>query len=1705
MKRVLGKQKGKEAEMKRSKGIQRIFACMLALMMTLGCAMGNLPAYGAQEADSQIASTAETQTDTTSVEESVGKGESAPDESVTETTESSVAKDAENESSVGEPNEGAAESTKSDDAQQSTFTYEDDSMTVTATAGAGVLPKDVDLSVVELTPASLQDKEGELSEKERKERSKQFAEAVQAVAKEASERDKRLTDARAYDIHFLDKTGNEVEPAGTVDVRIIYKDDRAKIGTKGTVKDSIELSHIKDDGKVEPVATEVAADRTGKVEEVQFAADSFSIYVIFDTNRTSNIAPYNVGQYGWIRFGGDNWKADSLPRNPGFDDTGWARYLKVNIYTLNNGGNSSNPNDYSFRKSFEHLATWAENFNIETSQFNGTVRMTRFRRAHSANWQQFSGLQSSYASEVYYTTWNPWGFDGDTNELNIYIDTGDTPSTPTPSDQTGTNYIIRYYHDDGSYDQVDGVLTTGQTVSVDQGDKIKSGEVYSGTSIATGQRAATINSTTGIGTISYDAGTSLVKVNVYYKDKVEKQTGGTVTGAPQYDAEVKNGTKIYDTSRDGLHTDKTASAHTDGAGGTDGRTFDLKLESWNIGTNMANVGMVFDASGSMVWTSDHPERMQKTRAEWTRLLGHDYQDFAYLPDEDVNKILDLHKTDNSKLNYNGYKYYIYDYRTSVAEYVPLGYSDGTVHGNSMFMDGHTMATYVYASSRGWYYVNSAGRDVYLKGEPYSGKQYVGVPANQSKTDVGTNHPMTANSGWGASSSPVKFYIDSTGSLKCFYYYNEPNTSYVYSKADDADTKSEVLQRSVGKFAETLNSLSPESQVSMVRFSAGGFQPDELALLNWTNDTAKITAAMNQTYGNAAGQGGKATTTLDGMTVYNYGFTGATHTYKGIEAFMADMTRGQWYGYAPTSTNGAASKYLIIFTDGKDNSGNEAQAIQDIEALKRNGYTVMTVLMESAGMTSQDVTDSTAFLKNLASESPNGTDYFYSARYDNADELVKAFQEMAQKIAEPLQGYTVRDYLDPRFDLLDTHGEVLTVLNGDGTFTSRRVNLSDGKQATLSYDAAKKMFYLDWTNQEIPTTTKGVQGDQKVSVWSSTITVRAKKDFLGGNNILTNGNEPGQNKVFDPNNNGKPKDFPRTTVNPAVLTPDLSNYEDTIFLGEEIKPGEIHDKLAGDDWFAEYLERIGAKDGKDYIETLKRGQTVEVPYYYLKDPNDDASYAGGTLHQNDKVGGLRYEWAAYDTGGNLGSNDDAYVNYTTVTVNDVKYYLKVTYRPDDIDYGSNDQYKDNGTPRTLTLTGQSGTNKLIRDPVGNKQVDCVSDTGKAVIHVVDGRLRITKEVNKADLLHYLESLGPQDKLTFSFKVNRDENQGSDQVLRTLAVELQNNHSENGASPIPHEVSNKTETIHVTWKDVNEMTADADGNIQLIDCWEIVLPKGTYSLAEEISRDGILELSVSAVKREQITDDTETNYREIPEKGSWYEPSTGDVKWFIGQLKNDVPADISYTNSSFSDQDIEDDEKEVDPVLSENNGKHYLNAQIGEAILVNTFIKKDFSIEKQGTGDDALEGAEFSLYPAQVSADNSWTKASETAAAKAASAITDQSQGKALADFKGIAPGTYLLYETKVPSGYLAPEHPWRVTITKDLVSIKDKDGKDLPKDGSFGSIGGFVFIIHNELYYELPSAAGPGTYLFTISGVAILFASLLLVIKNRRKEDLRLNR
>ena len=128
----------------------------------------------------------------------------------------------------------------------------------------------------------------------------------------------------------------------------------------------------------------------------------------------------------------------------------------------------------------------------------------------------------------------------------------------------------------------------------------------------------------------------------------------------------------------GLHTNKTASV---AEGSTDGRTFDVNLESWYVGENPVDIATILDASGSMAWTVDTLDPLKIDEKEATELRKIQETNGGYLPEDVIEGILNPDYTDNTKLSYSDYLYYVYDARSSVSEFVPLGFWDGGITDN----------------------------------------------------------------------------------------------------------------------------------------------------------------------------------------------------------------------------------------------------------------------------------------------------------------------------------------------------------------------------------------------------------------------------------------------------------------------------------------------------------------------------------------------------------------------------------------------------------------------------------------------------------------------------------------------------------------------------------------------------------------------------------------------------------------------------------------------------------------------------------------------------------------------------------------------------------------------------------------------------------------------------------------------------------------
>lgn len=1705
------------------KGLRKPFAVIFSLAM----AMSSLP-VGALEAMAEELEAANEGMQQTVVLDAAAASADAELIAQAESTE---------ELSV-ESQEESVEAASEETAEDTTLTYEDDVLVVTVTAAAGVLPAGARVEAEEIHPVDA-------------EKADAYGEALSALSESLRKEDKVYSAAKVYDIRLIDADGVEFEPNGQVSVKLDYKQAQPM----GETSETVEVAHLDNAGELQMMGADVATNADGEVETAEFTTDSFSYYIVFGRTPGSTSEPANIGDYGWIKFA-TNGKQDTTQNqtdstaNWGYypndgslpalgSNEAYRRILQVNLHVLNNGAPETDyENSYTHAGAAQYFWTWDNTVRVDDFDMpDYEVLHTHMHTAWDATEgdHQNDSLIDTYAVRGYQSSDNT---SSDLNVLDVYVKAADEPTN-------AMRYIIRYVHADGSIS--DGnvrYMGTGESYSFNAAAKLRENdEVYSGMSVVTGMDAITAhNSSVGTGTIEYNDNVDLVKVYLYYKNAPTKN--GTTT-ARRYDKQDGD----YYTGATGLYNDKSVEA-------VNGREFLVNLEAWYV-DQAASVGMVLDASGSMAWTAGVPVPIQKTSDEWDQIFGnHNWATSSYtssysynaLSDAQVqtlqNKgILDTSRCDNSSMGYNGYHYYIRSNRQTIGEYVALGYTDGSTstirYNNTNYTffnlgDGEGYANrtrYLNSGNAGWYYVNSSGNTGnYLAA---TGKSYDGIARINAAGD--------ASEGAG----PSKFYIDSQGRLCCIFSDGRKNaagtepgsgnfvyntTSPVYEKRETMFTKMETLQDAISQFGGILLGQSPQSQIGMTRFSqnvksgAGTFDgsTEYLPLMNWTSDTERMSAALDQ----AAGSYGRTSSDDNGLTVYEYGLTGQTRTWTGVQAYIDYLSNlpGTHANAALTAPN---HKYVIIFTDGKDtnnwpNSNSTTTDANDtgswgatgerVRNLKRNGYTVITVLMKSLAMDfNGEYPVAKAFLEGLADSDQKGNKLYFEASSDDAHGMVEKFREIANYINTGLQDYSIRDYIDPRFDVINEAGDVLSVLDASGNYTAgvtngyRSFTTPDGKSAYLGYDSAKKMFYVLWRDQDIPKTDIG--STEVVNMWKSSIRLQAKDDFLGGDDMLTNGNEPGNssrpgmNSIFKPaasdatgntpdtsdTINNPFKDFPFATADVATEL-IVDSYEDTVFAGTNVSPYDLFQKLdhtwtedelaaklnheyKSESYF-DYLARLGAAkrgNAQYYINIVKAGAvpngyaplkdadnndiesitvsgdtlTMKLPYFYLPKPSDNTSYAGGAKHQADQVGELTYTWKVVNDGG-ITKFTGGKIGTNVNQNNQLRYDLTVNYVPADFSRGEAQYQTDNGSTRTRKLTGLSAADAKIRDNEGTTAAD-QNEEGVAVIHVVDGRIALEKRINKKDLDEYLESLG-NDKVTFTYALN-----------------------------VP---SGVTAPANITFELTKDTTYTTEGNEAILFSGTFAgsedsayvwtqLPAGDYSVTETISDSGAYKEAQYAGYTYNGADKRTSDYAVV---SNFLASQTGTVTVHLGSVYAGMPSTSSYVASftassskaaptkeevvahyvANADNTQTDKPKRVDPELAENHGKDLLNAQIGAVKITNELKKVDITIEKQDKDDQTikLEGVTFTLKRLngegqEVAVENGTQTTSE--------------DGRA--SFTNLSAGTYKLYEDETITGYAKPSNPWTIVVKSGVVnSFKDQEDADVATTGSGTSL---AYVLKNK--------------------------------------------
>ncbi|MBR2728640.1 MAG: hypothetical protein IKD92_01990 [Lachnospiraceae bacterium] len=168
-----------------------------------------------------------------------------------------------------------------------------------------------------------------------------------------------------------------------------------------------------------------------------------------------------------------------------------------------------------------------------------------------------------------------------------------------------------------------------------------------------------------------------------------------------------------------------------------------------------------------------------------------------------------------------------------------------------------------------------------------------------------------------------------------------------------------------------------------------------------------------------------------------------------------------------------------------------------------------------------------------------------------------------------------------------------------------------------------------------------------------------------------------------------------------------------------------------------------------------------------------------------------------------------------------------------------------------------------------------------------------------------------------------------------------------------------------------------------------------------------------------------------------------------------------------------------------------------VIQNKQLAREVIIQKKNQdASRPLSGAIFSLY----------TKEGYESTPKADPIQTNleslATEGKVgLIELGELTYGDYYLVETKAPDGFNLLTDPVGLKVEADIITITQGNSfrvDDAPDDTTYDAF------ITNSTGYELPHTGGPGTFTYTLGGLMLVIASVLMYGFRMRRRERRLN-
>lgn len=525
-----------------------------------------------------------------------------------------------------------------------------------------------------------------------------------------------------------------------------------------------------------------------------------------------------------------------------------------------------------------------------------------------------------------------------------------------------------------------------------------------------------------------------------------------------------------------------------------------------------------------------------------------------------------------------------------------------------------------------------------------------IETTESYTYVGDNTPAVRKKLY----TDKTYYVEVNGSYQTMRYKrtglfsgewrignakasNCPSTYEIFTKKTVSRKRLDALKNSVDQFITDTASKSPKSKIGITAFSSdvigyygNGSNGETKELLPAGDNKATLISFANSL---TAGGGTKPAIGLN----------------KAKELL--------------DKANDNKPKYVILFTDGAPTGDNTApegespawhtdtvnKANTAAQELKNAGYTVYTIgfALDSraqaflAGGTYGNTTYPGIASKNCA----------FNA--ENATELGDIFKDIQNTITQDISitGATITDIIEPSFELLKDDGTLYTQDD-----LNKGVKVNDGTVSLVNGN-----YQIQWTDQTIP--------NKKNGEWNKTIKVKAKDNFVGGNNVTTNVS-PGS-KI---STGYGAVELPQPTVNVKVNLV-VKDKDVWIYKGDRVPTND------------EILNQLFSES--------------------------ETSYSKGTISAVDAEDHITLQWFKKDKDGN--QTNISKEDMATTPDDDTEYYLEVTYNPNE---ASTDKSKANTNQYVVGDAEKAYNPKNSNNPYGIYK-----------IHVIKGQIQITKNVRE----------------------------------------------------------------------------------------------------------------------------------------------------------------------------------------------------------------------------------------------------------------------------------------------------------------------------------------------------------------------------------------